>query len=319
MAMTVIRVAILGATSHIAKGLIHNFLFTEGVELHLFTTSSAKLYRFLAGESANVSPTLAVHQGYDDFSKYAYDVLINCVGVGTVSKLQGDFSRYFTVCETYDNLVLSYLRDIRAEALYIGFSSGAVYGRNNAVPFEEGTCTCIPVNHVEKEDYYGITRLYTEAKHRSFTGLNIVDLRIFSYFSRFIDLSDRYFITEIMDCILNKTRLVTSGQTMVRDYLHPDDLFAMILACMRARNLNTAFDVVSAEPVDKFELLDFFSGEYGLEYVVNEAYRSDSATGAKNIYCSRYDAASGIGYEPKYHSLDTVKRESALFLSRMRG
>jgi nucleoside-diphosphate-sugar epimerase len=313
------RVAILGSTSHIAKGIIHNFLQTEGIELHLFSTSVDKLRLFLAGEPAAENRNLAIHEGYHEFRNHTYEVLINCVGVGTLNKLNGNFSNYFTVCETYDNLTLSYLRDKRPETLYIGFSSGAVYGRNHSAPFEDGTCACIPVNHLQKEDYYGITRLYSEAKHRSFTGLNIVDLRIFSYFSRFNDLSDGYFITEIMDCILNNKQMITNGHRMVRDYLHPDDLFAMILACMQSHALNAAFDVVSASPVDKFELLDFFANEYGLKYVVSDVYCGNSATGTKNVYCSRYGAAVEVGYAPKYSSMDTVKQEAGCLLSRLRG
>ena len=317
--MNATRVAILGSTSHIAKGIIHNFLQMEGVELHLFSTSIDKLRLFLSGEPLAENHSLAIHEEYHEFQNYTYDVLINCVGVGTVNKLDGNFSNYFTVSEAYDNLALSYLRDKHPDALYISFSSGAVYGRNYATPFEASTCNCIQVNNVQKEDYYGITRLYTEAKHRSFTGLNIVDLRIFSYFSRFMDFSDRYFITEIMDCILNNKRMITNNHTMIRDYLHPDDLFAMIRACVQAHRLNAVFDVVSALPVDKFEILDFFAHEYGLKYVVNDTYCSDSATGVKNVYCSSYHAASEIGYASKYSSMDTVKQESGFLLSRLRG
>lgn len=317
--MNTIRVAILGSTSHIAKGIIHNFLQTEGTELHLFSTSIDKLRLFLSDEPAMENHNLAIHQEYGEFPNYTYDVLINCIGVGTLNKLNGNFSNYFTVCEAYDNLALSYLRDVRPDALYINFSSGAVYGRNHATPFEDATCNCIPVNHVQKEDYYGITRLYTEAKHRSFNDLNIIDLRIFSYFSRFMDLSDQYFMTEIMDCILNNKRMITNNHTMIRDYLHPDDLFAMIRACIHAHTVNAVFDVVSALPVDKFEILDFFANEYGLKYAVNDTYCGDSATGTKNIYFSNYHAASEIGYIPKYSSMDAVKQESGYLLSRMRG
>ena len=72
-----------------------------------------------------------------------------------------------------------------------------------------------------------------------------------------------------MESILNNTVLVTDSTNIVRDYLHPEDLFAMIVTCIHAGKINQALDVNSRSPVSKQEILDYFSSEYGLQYERN--------------------------------------------------
>jgi nucleoside-diphosphate-sugar epimerase len=256
-----------------------------------------------------------IHEGYADFSSGLYDVVINCIGVGTAKKLKGDYSLYFTVTEEFDNLVINYLLK-HPKALYISFSSGAIYGREHSAPVEEDSSNSVAVNHLVPEDYYGIVRLNSEAKHRAFKQLNIVDLRVFSYFSRFIDLSDGYFITEIMDCILNGKVLLTDSRNIVRDYLHPEDLFSMIIKCMEAGRINAAFDVVSARPVEKKEIIDYFASNFSLKYEISDNTINTSATGHKSIYCSANYVAFKFGYLARYTSIDTIINESNYLLNK---
>jgi nucleoside-diphosphate-sugar epimerase len=309
------KIAILGSTSHIAKGLINNFLKSGGFNLHLYTRSPEEVHSFLGAIEKSTNKECAIHEGYSDFIKCSYDVLINCVKVGTLNKLRSNYAQYFTVTEEYDNLAIGYLCNKCPDTLYVSFSSGAVYGREFSAPVEENTTNSIRVNNVAAEDYYAIARLNSEAKHRSFKNLKIVDLRIFSYFSRFIELTDGYFITEVMDCILNKKVLVTDNANIVRDYVHPEDIFSIIRKCMDAAKINKAFDVTSSKPVEKREILDYFSLEYGLEYEISRSLNHASATGSKNIYCSKYNKALGIGYKPKFSSMDTIRQESKYILN----
>ena len=310
------KIAILGSTSHIAKGLINNFLNSGEFSLHLYTRSPDKVRSFLGAIGKSPDKDCVIHEGYSDFIKCSYDVVINCVGVGTLNKLRGNYTKYFTVTEEYDNLAIGYLCNSCPDALYISFSSGAVYGREFSAPAEENTMNSIKVNHVTTEDYYSIARLNSEAKHRAFKDLNIVDLRIFSYFSRFIDLADNYFITELLDCVLRKKVFATNNMNFVRDYLHPEDLFSIIRKCMDAGKINVSFDVTSAKPVEKREILDYFSLEYGFKYEIGRSLSHVSATGSKNIYYSKYNKALGIGYKPKFSSMDTIEQESKYILNK---
>ncbi|MCM8796935.1 MAG: NAD-dependent epimerase/dehydratase family protein [Candidatus Omnitrophica bacterium] len=308
------KIAIFGSASHIAKGLINNFLKSKKFNLHLYTRSPEKVSRFLDAIGKRFHKDSVIHKGYRDFLKCSYDVIINCVGVGTMNKPGDAYSDYFTVTEKYDNLIIKYLLK-NIDTLYISFSSGAVYGSNFSAPMEENTVNSIRINHIIPKDYYAIARLNAEAKHRAFNKLRIVDLRIFSYFSRFIDLTDRYFITELINCILNKKVLTTDSANIIRDYVHPEDLYSIVKKCIYIGKINMAFDVISAKPVEKREILDYFSSVYGLKYKIVRSLIHFSPTGTKYIYCSNYNNASCIGYKPLFSSIDTIKEESKYILS----
>lgn len=304
------EIAVLGSTSHIAKGLIHNFLKTEGRRLHLFTRSQASVSEFLSSMGTPSGNAVTIHEGYSEFGTLSYDVIINCVGVGTARKLKGNYSDYFTVTEEYDNLCIGYLRTRYPDSIYISISSGAVYGRAFSAPVKEDTLNSIRVNHITTEDYYGIARLNAETKHRSFNALNIVDLRLFSYFSRFIDIGDGYFMSDVMDSILNRKVLVTDDVNIVRDYVHPEDLFSIVTRCIDIRVINDAFDVTSSKPVEKRELLDYFSARHGLKWSTCGSPGAGSPTGSKSVYCSNSRKAETIGYHPRFTSMETVAFES---------
>lgn len=308
------RLAILGATSHIAKGLIFNFLQKKGVTLHLYARVPRAVRGFIESLGCTKNKDIIVHDGYADFLEDSYDAIINCIGVGTAKKLSKDYSKYFTVIEEFDNLAISYLRDKNLQTLYISFSSGAVYGRRSVGPFDENTVNGIMVNHVAKEDYFAIARLYCETKHRSLGDLNIVDLRLFSYFSRFIDLTDDYFITDLLRCILEKNVLLTDDKDIVRDYLHPADLFSAVEKCLAAGKINGVFDITSVKPVSKAEILEYFSREYGLKYKTGRP--TGSTTGFKDIYYSKCSMAASIGYRPSFSSMDAIKQEAKYILNR---
>ncbi len=308
------KIAILGATSHIAKGLVNNFLQDGEFDLHLYARSPDKVRRFLNVIKKSAGKKSVIRNGYADFLKYSYDVVINCVGIGTLNKFKGDYSKYFTVTEKFDNLAVEYLQNVNSDALYISFSSGAVYGRKCQSPAQENTENCLRVNHIIPQDYYAISRLNAEAKHRSFKNLKIVDLRLFSYFSRFIDLTDGYFITELLNCILEHKIFMTDSANFTRDYLHPKDLHSAVIKCMKIGKINAAFDIVSAKPVSKKEIIDYFSAAYGLKYKISRRLKAISATGKKNIFCSKYNNAKKIGYKPAFSSMDTIQQESKYIL-----
>lgn len=313
------NIVIMGATSHIAKGLIDRFLRRCEDHMYLFTRSAEKVHGFLDKNGLSEIGSYTICMDYRNFSSFSYDVIINCVGVETRNKHNCDFTGYFTVTEEFDGLAIRYLQDKHPDTLYISFSSGAVYGKGFSTPANEFSVNSLQVNHVVPEDYYAIARINAEAKHRAHKNLRIVDLRIFSYFSRHINISDGYFITDVMEAILNDKLLITDSTNIVRDYLHPDDLFEMILKCINAGVINEAIDVKSACPVAKQEILDYFTSEYGLRYEFRKFSENASATGAKNNYYSTYDRPSRISYKPKFSSMDTLKQEASYMLPHKSG
>ncbi len=305
-----VRIAILGATSHIAKGLIYHFNKKENRELFLFARSIDRLLKFLKDIECRKNFHL---KGFDDLNKVDYDVIINCVGISGAIDFKEKVPSYFKLTEQFDNLLLDYLSE-HPDGLYINFSSGAAYGTDFSVPADESTYSRWDINHIREADYYGIAKLNSEAKHRALKDLNIVDLRVFGYFSRFIDLKSRFLLTEIISCIKAGKEFITGPDNIIRDYIHPDDIFALITRCIERKNVNDAFDVYSLKPVKKFEILDYFTSEHGLKYKITESMNFSAITGTKHNYYSINKKAIEIGYEPKFTSIGTIIEESKVII-----
>ncbi|HNY97519.1 MAG TPA: NAD(P)-dependent oxidoreductase [Candidatus Pacearchaeota archaeon] len=303
------NIAILGANSHIAKGLIENFFVQTGFNMHLFARSQDRqeLISFLKSIGLKNSGRIKIYFSYSQFFNGNYDAIINCVGVGTKKQEDCDYSDYFIITETYDNLAIDYLRHKNAQAIYISFSSGVVYGKDFSKPAVDRTTNEIFVNYIEKNQYYAIARLNAETKHRSLEEYNIVDLRLFSYFSKFINLKDNYFIAELANCVLRKSTFETDEKNFIRDYLHPADLFHAVCLCLQKKKINSSFDISSRKPISKKEILDYFSRAYGLKYRINFKNSPSGGTGLKLRYYSLRKTTKEIGYSAKFTSFQTIK------------
>lgn len=311
-----IWIAILGGTSHISKDLIVRFGQDTDCHVTLFNRNAAKATRFIDDSFAKAldRSRIEVRDGFDSFLDGRFDVVINCTGAGTRRSLRGEYWKWFAVTEEFDNLALRYLREINKECLYISFSSGMIYGRPPPAEIGKDSAWPIQPNNITDADYYGIARLNAEAKHRAFADLHIVDVRIFSFFSRYIDLQDNYFLIDAANAIRQKTPLKTARSNMVRDYIHPEDLYSLLRAIIRKRALNTALDAASAKPVDKEALIQWLQNRFDLQIVFSDAW-SESPTGAKNRYCPPRGDAEALGCAPRYTSLETVEAEMPLLVN----
>jgi len=307
------RIAILGATSHIAKGLIFNFSRHTTDELYLFARSAQRVKDFLA--------TICTCENYiikpiDGFGKDSYDVIMNCIGIGNPASLRTAATPVFELMETYDNKILAYLQNHK-KSLYINFSSGAVYGTDFSQPAGNNSKNSININAIDPSIYYSVAKLNSEAKHRYYQNLRIIDLRVFAYFSRFIDLKTQYLITEIINAIRNRNTFITGNSNIVRDYVGHEDLFSLVCACMEKPD-NDSYDVYSRKPVGKFEILKSFRHEFGLNFKISRTLNFSSATGTKNYYYSVNKKANKLGYKPKYTSLKLLISETKAIME-LRG
>lgn len=301
------NIAILGATGHIAKGLIVLFDRSGDCDLTLFARNTESVTAFLNAEQCKPHRILA------DFTRLTaepFDVVIN----GIVQRDPNDLSRppddaIFRTTEYFDNLVLdSLLRN--SECLYVNFSSGAAYGGDFSAPITPKQPAVFPINDVTRAEYYQAVKLYSEAKHRALPSRNIVDIRVFAYFSRFIDLSSPFLLSEMISCIRTGKVFETGSHDIVRDYAHPEDVYQMIRACMSRLPINAAFDQYSRAPIRKLELLEMFEREFGLQYRVTDTPPDSLPRGSKVVYCSENRAAEKIGFAPKYTSAETVLTEA---------
>jgi nucleoside-diphosphate-sugar epimerase len=304
--ISIIKIALLGATSHIAKNLIMEFNNKQTNQLFLFARSPEKVIQFQKEYSEIAS--LPVYT-FKDFNDYHYDIIINCVGIGDPGKLFDEMDSIFAVTESFDQLIIDYLKHINEQALYISLSSGAAYNSSFDQPADELSYSKVSINNLKPTDYYAVAKLNSEAKHRSLYKLNIVDLRIFGFFSRYIALDSKFLMTQIITSIRSKTRLLTSADNIIRDYVHPKDLINLIEMCIERKVINEVFDVYSLNPVVKFAILECFSEKYGLQYQVTDSHTIASATGNKLNYYSTNTKAESIGYKPLISSLDCLIEE----------
>ena len=302
------NIAILGATSHISKNIIFQFCEQKEYKLFLFVRSPERMQDFLKIIGHAGDDNVAI-KTYDEFKSRQYDVVINCVGRGDPGKLKAISSFIFRLTEEFDNLILDYL-DKAPDTLYINFSSGAVYGTEFDAFVSEADFAPININNIDNSDFYRIAKINSEAKHRALKSFNIIDLRIFNFFSRFIELTSNSLIGEILSCIKQRKELKTGPVDVVRDYVCPVDLMDLIKKCVEKHFLNDVYDVYSLSPVKKFALLDYFSKEHGLEYIIKDDVNESTATGKKNIYYSKNRKAENLDYLPKFTSLECIVKES---------
>lgn len=271
-----VRVAILGSTGQIGRALAELFLDQNGFEVYLFSRKPG-----------------ALSLPYKSFGKYQYEVVVNCIGFGTPAALRRAGMGVFRITERFDNLVLRYLAE-NQDTLYVNLSSGAVYSTD--------------VNDLSNKDSYAVAKIYTETKHRCLKELKIVDLRVFSFISSFIDENSGFFIAEVIKSIKEKSVFRTDTTDITRDYCSPEDLLQLILLCYQKGRINECFDVYTKSPITKFELLQFFEDTYGLRYTTDRKIE-ESPTRVKVAYFSKNKKAETIGYIPKFSSIENISKE----------
>jgi len=302
------RIALLGATSQIAKDLIVSFSSAEDKHLQLFARRPEEVKKWLV--SAGLPGRYPVDE-FSGFAKHEYDAIINFVGAGDPAKALAMGNSIFDITQRFDELALGYLQT-HPTCRYLFLSSGAVYGSSFNEPANCDTPAVVAINHLAPQEWYGIAKLHAECTHRAHPEFPIIDIRVFNYFSRTQDLSARFLITDIMRAIRDKTELKTSSGSMVRDYLHPTDFYKLVGALLSAPATNAAVDCYSRAPINKPNLLAAMQENFGLRYEVADAVASVNATGSKPHYYSLNKRAADFGYQPALTSLEGILREAAM-------
>lgn len=299
------RIALLGATGYIGRSLLQEFFDDkEKYQLFLFSRSKDKIKDLLKDKTKDY--VTSAHS-YNEFSLFEYDVVINCTGIKSLSSLKENPSEVFRVTEEIDSLIISYLEK-HPKTIYINLSSGAVYGDNYSKAISSETKSILNINSIDPSEYYAIAKINAEAKHRARTNLNIVDLRVFAFFSRFAEVSPKFMMSEVVDCIRNKKIFKTNDENIVRDYITTKDLFSLVKLVIKKKKINDFFDVYSKKPVSKLELLSFLEKKYGLKYLVAKSSAKVTQL-SKKVYYSKNRKSESIGYFPEYTSTGGIEVE----------
>ena len=305
-------IAILGATSQIARDLIVSFSTAGDQQLYLFARRPDEVTKWLA--SVGVSGRYPVDE-FSEFAKQEFDAVINFVGVGNPAQAVAMGNSIFDITLRFDEMVLEYLQ-VHPACRYLFLSSGAAYGSSFNEPAKRDTPAVVPINNLAPHEWYGVAKLHAECRHRSHSELPIIDIRVFNYFSRTQDVSARFLITDILRAIRDKTVLTTSPDYIVRDFLHPSDFYRLVSALLSAPAANVAVDCYSRAPIDKPNLLAAMQNKFGLRYEIAEKYARVNATGGKPFYYSLNTRAADFGYIPDLTSLDGILREAMIVLGR---
>lgn len=305
-----LSIAILGATGHVGKCLTAGLAAVSDVELTLVARDPARLGVFVATLPAASQERIRRQITFDDFASERYGAIINCVGYGDPAALaQAAGESIFSLTERFDQVALDYLAGSPGTR-YVSFSSGAAYGGGFEQPASHSTVSVFPINDLTPEDYYGVAKLASEAKHRALSDWAIVDLRLFGLYSRYLDPQARYFMNDVFYAISTGQKLSVGPEDIWRDYVDPTDLTAMVLSVLRSAPRNDVFDLCSAAPASKFEILNDFANRYGLEYAVHDGRKDGSPTGAKLNYYSLNRRFEVLGYMPSRTSLETLRAET---------
>lgn len=305
------RIAILGATSHIAKDLVLSFSQPGDHELVLFARQPEVVIKWLA------STGLPDRFSVADFGAFRvvehFDAIINFVGSGNPAQTAAMGASIFDVTLQHDEMALAYVQQ-HPDCRYLFLSSGAAFGSVFDEPADENTKAVIAINNLKPQDWYAVAKLYAECRHRSLPHLPIVDIRVFNYFSSTQDISARFLITDILRAIRDKAVLKTSSEYIVRDFLHPSDFYRLVRALLSSPATNTVVDAYTRAPIDKPALLAAMQDKFGLNYEISAASAGVNATGGKSRYYSLNNKAADFGYRPSLTSLEGILQESKKIL-----
>jgi len=304
------KIALLGSTGHVGKNIIYYFSKEKNFELFLFTRDEKKLEKITL--QYGIKNNFSIRK-YDEFNDSQYNVIINCVGLSDPARIEASKGEILESTRTFDILTLEYLKNF-SETKLINFSSGIVYGGEFSFPITDTVLIDETYNYKNIKSEYALSKINSEIRHRASKHLNIIDLRLFSFFSRFMDLESKFFMSEVVSSIKENKTLFTDNTNFYRDYIHPEDLFLFIKKCVNKNSINGAFDLYSKKPIGKFEVLASLESKYGLKYKIDSGTKVINPTGFKKNYYSKSRKADLLGYKPKYSSLDTISEELPYFL-----
>jgi nucleoside-diphosphate-sugar epimerase len=299
------KIAILGATSEIAKDLILSFSTHDNYELVLFARRPQEVATWLSGVSLPNKYLTLAFKSFKDIANF--DAILNFVGAGDPAKTAEMGNSILDVTKYYDEMAIDYLK-LNPRCRYIFMSSGAAYGAEFSEPVDINTKASFGINSLGVKDWYGVSKFYAECRHRALADLKIVDVRIFNYCSSTQNINSKYLMADILRAIRHGKVLQTSEENIVRDYLGPNDFHQLIKKILLASPSNIAIDCYSKAPISKLALLDKLHLRFGLKFDVNPAFSSINETRVKLNYFSKNYLAATLGYSPSDSSIDVVNQ-----------
>jgi hypothetical protein len=216
-------------------------------------------------------------ENYCSFGNENYDIVINCVGIAQPKYQKKLAKKTIEISDYFDKMVLKYLES-HPETKYVFMSSGVV--------------------HETDKSAYKESKINAEKRHRAMDA-NIVDLRLYSFFSRYTHEGSGFYMDEVVRCIKTGDVLGLMPIPLYRDYVSPEDLAKFILTI---KPLNRTYEIFSTHPVSTFDIARHFK-KTGLVY--KELEMDAPPTGLKeHYYAKRHD-----GFIPNHTSMEVLIEE----------
>jgi nucleoside-diphosphate-sugar epimerase len=306
-----VRIAIIGGSGQISKGLVSVFCRNPSYKLYIFSRNpaDAKLINFYKPLLRHGIDSL---NPLDQLEKFSFDIVINSAGEGSqVEHKRLGFS-LFNSSEELDTRILEYL-NTHPKTIYFFMSSGAIYGNNYKWPVNTNSTHKWHINQPSKNSIYALAKFTAESRHYHSKQFCIYDIRIFGYFSRYIELSSRFFLSELADCIINNRIFFTTKIDMLRDYIDQYELSNLISTIIKNKPPSGSFDIFSKSGVSKFTLLKYFQEKYNLnihyiDCTHNKPYIKEVLDGSI-LTPSSLESTCSIGHVPIKTSFEIVRDE----------
>jgi hypothetical protein len=189
---------------------------------------------------------------WDDWIFQRYDIIINCVGTGTPKSTAEAGNSIIETTFLVDQAVLSHMNTAKGkDTMYVYLSSGVA---------DERFFDMSP---------YAVSKVATEMIHRSHADKWIIDLRIYSYLSEYIDLDSGYLITEMIKCVLEGRTFYCENKDIVRNYTGTYAISNLILNEYSGGKYNRAIASHDYGDISMTELLHIFKYRYDLDVMFN--------------------------------------------------
>lgn len=297
------KIAVIGCTGQIGRCLVGAFAANH--DLMLYARRPEAMQAWLKDHDFGAEVFDLV-----DFPDGHFDLIINAIGVGVPGKIRAAGAQILETTEYFDRLCLDYL-DRNPDTAYIFLSTGRIYGEQYEAARQPDPVP-LPLQLLA-EHPYPLAKLQAEHRHRKRSHQRIADIRVFGFVSDEIDLDDDFLVAQMYRALVDKTEFITHPHDLVRDFIGLEDLAELIDRLMEADIPNAAYDLCSAGPTTKFELLDALAETFGLRYRVDGAIQGRCRAPCR---ISDHDGTRKIGYEPSLTSAQNVLRTAEAILRR---
>lgn len=303
------RIAILGATSQLAKDFIIEL--RDNHALMLFSRKPKEVDEFM--QKAGLRDYLSFPYHVLPDTQWYVDAVINFVGAGDPTKIAAMGADIFSVTYKFDEQAIRFLR--RPNTKYVFISSGAVYGDNFDVDAATPQTKVIFPSSPTPQHYYGLAKHQAEVRHRTLRDKHIVDVRVFNYISGTQPIDLRFMVMDMIRAVKNNEPMQTNTMNPARDYIGPVDLAQLIMRVLCSPGCNGTVDCYTRSAINKDNLVMYMQREYGMKFEVTDP-TFVSPTGLKPFYYSLDRTAEQFGYRPFYDSWGNIKRAADTLLGR---